>query len=123
MARRKASSTKGKKHSRRLRAGGLILDASGRYVVKNGVATHLTFKECTLLEILMRNRGKVLSRKILMKEVWETDYLGDTRTLDVHICWLRTKIEDEPREPLLIRTVRGVGYRFEVPSQPRKRSR
>ena len=51
-----------------------------------------------------------------MKELWDTDYLGDTRTLDVHICWLRKKIEDNAREPVAIRTVRGVGYRFEVPS-------
>ncbi|NIN68480.1 MAG: hypothetical protein GTO63_27980 [Anaerolineae bacterium] len=123
MARRKAPSTKGKKPSRRLRAGGLMLDTIQRYVVKNGVATHLTFKECALLEMLMRNRGKVVSRKELMRDVWETDYLGDTRTLDVHICWVRSKIEDDPREPALIRTVRGVGYWFDVPSKKRKRSK
>ena len=116
MARRKASSTKGRKSSKRLQAYDLTLDLDDRCVIKNSVATHLTLKECALLEILMRNSGKVLTRKRLMKEVWDTDYLGDTRTLDVHICWLRKKIEDNPREPVAIRTVRRVGYRFEVPS-------
>jgi two-component system phosphate regulon response regulator PhoB len=52
-----------------------------------------------------------------MKKVWETDYMGDTRTLSVHIRWLRLKIEDNPNAPILLRTVRGVGYRFEVPEQ------
>ena len=122
MARREASSTRGKKRSSRLRAGGLTLDTTERNIIKNGVATHLTFKECALLEMLMSNRGEVVSRKELMREVWETDYLGDTRTLDVHICWVRSKIEDDPREPALIRTVRGVGYWFDVPSKKRKRS-
>ena len=62
----------------------------------------------------MSNGGEVITRKRLMKEVWDTDYLGDTRTLDVHICWLRKKIEDSPSKPALLRTLRGVGYRFEV---------
>ena len=62
-------------------------------------------------------------RKKLMKEVWDTDYLGDTRTLDVHIRWLRKKIEDDPSHPVLIRTVRGVGYRFEVEDKKAKKSK
>jgi DNA-binding response OmpR family regulator len=116
MAKRKASSAKGKKSSSRLRAGGLILDLDARCVIrKGGEAEHLTFKECALLNVFMSNGGEVLSRKRLMKEVWDTDYLGDTRTLDVHIRWLREKIEDDPSNPILLRTVRGVGYRFEVP--------
>lgn len=114
MARRRASSSKGKKASRQLRAGDLTLDLEERCVVKDGTPIHLTYKECALLEILIRNGGEVLTRKQLMKEVWDTDYLGDTRTLDVHIRWLRTKVEVKPSEPVLIRTVRGVGYRFEV---------
>ncbi len=122
MAGREGSSTKAQKPSGRLRAGGLILYTQERNVVKNGEATHLTFKECALLETLMRNRGNVVSRKKLMREVWDTDYLGDTRTLDVHICWVRSKIEDDPGEPILIRTVRGVGYRFDVPKRKRRRS-
>jgi DNA-binding response OmpR family regulator len=65
----------------------------------------------------MRNPGKVLSRKFLMKNVWDTDFLGDTRTLDVHVRWIREKIEENPSSPVYLRTVRGVGYRFEVPEQ------
>ena len=124
MARRQASSTKAKKASRQLRAGDLTLDLDKRCVVKDGTPVHLTFKECALLEILIRNGGEVLTRKQLMREVWDTDYLGDTRTLDVHIRWLRTKVEENPSEPVLIRTVRGVGYRFEmVNGKPRPRGR
>lgn len=115
MARRRASSARDKKPSRQLRAENLILDVDVRCVVKDGVANHLTFKECALLELFMSNEGEVLTRKRLMKEVWDTDYLGDTRTLDVHIRWLREKIEDDPSGPILLRTVRGVGYRFEMP--------
>jgi len=69
---------------------------------------------CRLLEVFMRNPEKVLTRKFLMKEVWETDYLGDTRTLEVHICWLRKKIEEDPDRRCYLRTVRGVGYRFSL---------
>ena len=123
MAKKKASSVKGKKSFKRLRAGDLTLDLDARCVVQDGVATHLTFKECALLKIFMNNGGEVVSRKRLMKEVWDTDYLGDTRTLDVHIRWLREKIEDDPSEPALLRTVRGVGYRFEVQKGRRKRSK
>jgi DNA-binding response OmpR family regulator len=65
----------------------------------------------------MNNPGKVLSRQEIMKEVWETDYFGDTRTLSVHVRWLREKVEENPNKPRILRTVRGVGYRFEVPTQ------
>lgn len=115
MARRRASSAKGNKPSRQLQAGHLVLDVDVRCVIKDGMAEHLTFKECALMEMFMSNEGEVLTRKRLMKEVWDTDYLGDTRTLDVHIRWLREKIEDDPSDPILLRTVRGVGYRFEMP--------
>ncbi len=121
MAKRKASSAKGRKSSRLVQAGDLSLDLDARCVIKNGLATHLTFKECALLEIFMNNGGEVVSRRRLMKDVWDTDYLGDTRTLDVHIRWLREKIEDHPSEPTLLRTVRGVGYRFEVKKRSRKK--
>jgi len=121
VARRKASSAKGKKSSKQLRAGDLTLDLDRRCVIKNGVEKHLTFKECALLKLFMNNGGEVLTRKRLMMEVWDTDYLGDTRTLDVHIRWLREKIEDSPSEPSFLRNVRGVGYRFEVQKRKRKR--
>jgi DNA-binding response OmpR family regulator len=62
----------------------------------------------------MQNAGKVVSRKSLMKHVWDTDYLGDTRTLDVHICWLRQKVESDPRMPEHILTKRGQGYTLRV---------
>jgi len=123
VAKRKASRAKGKKSSNRVRAGALTLDLDTRCVIKGGVEKHLTFKECALLRLFMSNGGEVITRKRLMKEVWDTDYLGDTRTLDVHICWLRKKIEDSPSKPALLRTLRGVGYRFEVPKKRRKRSK
>lgn len=123
MVRNKTSSDKRKRASRKLRAGDLTLDLEQRTVSKQGVSSHLTFKEVALLEILMRNNGEVLTRKRLMKEVWDTDYLGDTRTLDVHIRWLRVKVEDKPSQPEMIRTVRGVGYRFEAPKKRSRRKR
>jgi DNA-binding response OmpR family regulator len=120
MARRASSQSKKEKAKQRLRAGNLTLDLAERRVIRKGKSTHLTFKECALLEILIRNNGEVLTRKTLMKEVWDTDYLGDTRTLDVHICMLRRKIEHRPSQPALIRTVRGVGYRFEASTRKRQ---
>jgi DNA-binding response OmpR family regulator len=100
-----------------LRMGDLTLDARKRIVTKGDREYRLTPKQAKLLEIFVRSAGEVLSRKTLMKEVWHTDYLGDTRTLDVHVRWLREKIEDDPSSPIYLRTVRGVGYRFEVPAE------
>jgi DNA-binding response OmpR family regulator len=85
-----------------------------RQVSTGNGAQKLTPQLCRLLEVFMLNPEKILSRKFLMKEVWETDYIGDTRTLEVHICWLRKKIEEDPRHPRYLRTVRGVGYHFSV---------
>ena len=62
----------------------------------------------------MEHAGEIVSRKTLMHEIWDTDYLGDTRTLDVHMRWLREKIEDDPNHPKLLVTVRGEGYRLET---------
>jgi len=100
-----------------LQVGGLILNLDMRWVTRGKKKHQLTPKELRLLEAFMRNPGKVLSRKFLMKNVWETDYVGDTRTLDVHVRWIREKIEEDPSSPAYVRTVRGVGYRFEVPEQ------
>jgi DNA-binding response OmpR family regulator len=77
------------------------------------------------MKSFMKSPGVVLMRDELFKTIWETDYLGDTRSLDVHISWLRKAIEEDPRQPKLIKTERGVGYRLEIekPSRPRKRSR
>jgi DNA-binding response OmpR family regulator len=101
--------------SREMRAGSLGLDLDTRTLHKGEHTMHLRPKEAALLAHFMRNSGKVVSRREIMKEVWETDYMGDTRTLSVHIRWLRLKIEDDPDAPRFLRTVRGVGYRFEVP--------
>ena len=98
-----------------IRAGALTLDPASGILQKGETTVRLRPKESALLALFMRNRGKVLSRQEIMAEVWETDYLDDTRTLNVHVCWLRTKIEDDPATPCYLRTVRGVGYRFDVP--------
>lgn len=103
--------------SRELQAGELVLDPVTHTLFKGGTRTHLRPKEAALLAFFMRNPGRVLSRQEIMKEVWDTDYLDDTRTLNVHVRWLRLKIEDDPGAPRLLRTVRGVGYRFE-PAEP-----
>jgi len=73
----------------------------------------LSPKEFVLLTFLARNRGMVLSRELILERVWGYDYVGDTRTVDVHIRWLREKIEEDPGNPRHILTVRGIGYRFE----------
>lgn len=100
-----------------LTVGEFTLDPEKRRVSHQGGIVRLTPKEYRLLELLMRHAGNVLNRKQIMKEVWETDYLGDTRTLDVHIRWLREKIEAEPKTPVYIRTIRRVGYVFN-PTRP-----
>lgn len=92
---------------------GLVLNSRSRHVaVGRGRVEGLTKMEARLLETFMRNVNKVLNRQFLMKEVWETDYWDDTRTIDVHVHWLRQKIEENPNKPRLLRTVRRVGYRF-----------
>lgn len=104
--------------SREIRVGSMAFDPDTRTLHKGDETLYLRPKEAALLTLFMRNPGKVLSRQEIMKQVWETDYVGDTRTLSVHVRWLRTKIEDEPSAPRFLRTVRGVGYRFEVPATP-----
>lgn len=101
--------------SREIHAGPLALDPDTRTLRKGETTMTLRPKEAALLALFMRNQGKVLSRQEIIKQVWETDYVGDTRTLNVHVRWLRLKIEDDPSAPRFLRTVRGVGYRFEVP--------
>ncbi|MDW8068077.1 MAG: response regulator transcription factor [Anaerolineae bacterium] len=97
-----------------LRAGEISLDLQRRVVFRKGEEHRLTPRQARLLEVFMRNAGRVLTRAFLMKEVWETDYLDDTRTLEVHVHWLRRAIEDDPRHPRYLTTVRKVGYRFSV---------
>lgn len=118
MADREKSATRKNKKDERLECVDLVLNLSTREVTKgSGEPQHLTPLECRLLETFMRNRGKVLSRKFLMQEVWETPYDGDTRTLEVHVSWLRSKIEDDSSNPRYLHTVRGVGYWFEPNQQ------
>jgi two-component system alkaline phosphatase synthesis response regulator PhoP len=100
---------------REIHAGPLVLDPDTRILRKGETIMSLRPKESALLTLFMQNPGRVLSRLEITKEVWETDYVGDTRTLSVHVRWLRQKIEDDPSAPRFLRTVRGVGYRFEVP--------
>ncbi|MCY4017861.1 MAG: response regulator transcription factor [Chloroflexi bacterium] len=96
-----------------LTAGDLRLDLTGRRVFKGTDEVKLSNKEFDLLTELMRNKNAVLSRDLILTKVWGYDYFVDKRTVDVHIRWLREKIEDNPSNPRLISTVRGVGYRFE----------
>jgi len=100
-----------------IQTGGLALSLGKRCVIRGSRELRLNPKEFELLKVLMRSPGRVLSRKFLMKKVWKTDYMGDTRTLDVHIRWVREKIEKNPNSPIYLRTVRGVGYRFDIPDE------
>ena len=102
----------GNQNDRFLRIGNITVDGLKRNVKRSDRVEHLTPKEFMLLRLLIEHADEVLNRSTIMKEVWETDYLGDTRTLDVHIRWLREKLEDDPSHPQFIITVRGVGYRF-----------
>lgn len=99
-----------------LRRGPLTLNIKRRSIVKADREHHLTPKQAHLLELFMRHQGEVLTREYLMKRVWDTDFIDDTRTLDVHIHWVREAIEEDTSKPEYLRTVRGVGYRFSVPS-------
>ncbi len=96
-----------------LRSGGLALSLVSRRASVDGRDLPLSPKEFSLLAELIRHRGAVLSRDLLLTRVWGYDYVGDSRTVDVHVRWLREKIEADPANPQRIVTVRGIGYRFE----------
>lgn len=100
--------------SEELEIGPLRLAIDARRCFVNGVEIKLRKKEFALLTLLMENPGRVLTRDVLIDRVWGSDYVGDTKTLDVHIKRLRALIEESPKHPRYITTVRGVGYRFEV---------
>lgn len=97
-----------------LEAGPVRMDVERHTVTVRGSATALPLKEFELLEMLLRNSGRVLTRMQLIDRVWGSDYVGDTKTLDVHIKRLRAKIEPDPANPVHIVTVRGLGYKFEA---------
>ena len=94
--------------------GPLRLDVEQRRVKCLGKNSKLTPRLVTLLHLLMDKHGEVVERDALFKKVWETNYTGDTRTLDVHISWLRRAIELDPLKPKFLKTVRGVGYRLDI---------
>jgi two-component system response regulator RegX3 len=95
-----------------LRAGPLEADPAARRVWLDGEELTLARKELDLLVRLMRDAGKVVTREDLMAEVWDVNWFGSTKTLDVHVGWLRRKLGDDPADPRFIHTVRGVGFRF-----------
>lgn len=97
-----------------LTAGPVRMDVERHIVNVNNEQTQLPLKEFELLEFLIRNSGRVLTRSQLIDRVWGSDYFGDTKTLDVHIKRLRAKIESDPANPVFIQTVRGLGYKFEA---------
>ncbi|MCE2647769.1 MAG: response regulator transcription factor [Streptomycetaceae bacterium] len=96
-----------------LTAAGIRLDVGKHQVTVNGTLISLPLKEFELLEFLMRNSGRVLTRTQLIDRIWGGDYYGDTKTLDVHIKRLRSKVEADPANPVLIQTIRGLGYKLE----------
>ena len=94
-------------------AGPVVMEVDAHRVLVRGEEVQLPLKEFHLLEYLMRNAGRVLARGQLIDRVWGSDYVGDTKTLDVHIKRLRSKIEEDPSSPVHLVTVRGLGYKFE----------
>ena len=96
-----------------LDGGRVVLDIDRHTVAVDGREINMPLKEFELLEVLMRNAGRVLTRGQLIDRVWGTDYFGDTKTLDVHIKRIRSRIEKHPSDPSMLMTVRGLGYRFE----------
>jgi DNA-binding response OmpR family regulator len=97
-----------------LKAGPLELDLEAYAVRAQGKKTVLTPRLMRLLRLLIEQKGEVVERNALFKKAWRTNYTGDTRTLDVHISWLRNAIEKDPKKPKLLHTIRGVGYRLDI---------
>lgn len=105
----------GKDRPQRIVVGDIALDLLAHVVTLRGDEIPLRQKEFEILTLLLTNLGSVITRERLFDEVWGTDWLGDTRTLDVHMSWLRAKLEDDPAHPVYLQTVRGVGYRLVDP--------
>jgi two-component system response regulator RegX3 len=100
-----------------LEVGDVRLDAGRHEVFVRGDPVALPLKEFELLELLLANAGRVLTRDVLIDRIWGPNYFGDTKTLDVHVKRLRAKVEDDPSSPTRVVTIRGVGYRYEKPRQ------
>jgi len=101
--------------STNLQVGPIKLNLAQRRISCAGREERVTPKQARLLEMFLRAPGQLLSRKAIIKHVWDTDYTGDTRTLDVHMSWLRGVIEPNPRKPRYLKTLRGQGYRLDIP--------
>ncbi len=97
-----------------IQTGSIRLDLERNMVRSKSKESPLTPRLVHLLKVLMERAGEVVARDDLFRKVWRTEYIGDTRTLDVHISWLRRAIEEDPRNPRLLKTIRGVGYRLDV---------
>jgi two-component system, OmpR family, response regulator RegX3 len=100
-----------------LEVGDVHMDLDTRTVTRDGTTVDLTLKEFELLRMLLEEAGKVVTRTALMDEVWDPNWYGPTKTLDVHVSSLRKKLEDDPTNPRYIHTVRGVGFRFASPDE------
>lgn len=111
---RRSAATDADLDERVLSGGRVTLDIDRHTVAVDGREIKMPLKEFELLEVLMRNAGRVLTRGQLIDRVWGSDYFGDTKTLDVHIKRIRSRIERNPGEPVMLVTVRGLGYRFEA---------
>lgn len=110
---RRGSGSTSEDSGKLLTAGPVEIDVESHKVKVNGEFVTFPLKEFELLEFLVRNSGRVLTRTQLIDRIWGSDYFGDTKTLDVHIKRLRAKIEKDPANPVLILTIRGLGYKFE----------
>ena len=95
-----------------LKSGPVVMDVDRHIVMVNGEEVKLPLKEFELLELLLRNAGRVLTRTQLIDRIWGSNYVGDTKTLDVHVKRIRSKIEPDPAHPRYLETVRGLGYKF-----------
>ena len=100
-----------------LKVGPFSLDRVKCKVTLDGKQIRLTPKMSRLLEVFLKNPGRLMMRKALIRKVWQTDYTGDTRTLDVHMSWLRQAIEKDPARPQYLKTIRGMGYRLDLPEE------
>lgn len=99
-----------------LQVGKIQLNVPKRLLIVGGQETRLTPKLASLAELFLKHPNTVIARKTMIQQVWQTEYMGDTRTLDVHIRWLREAVEKNPSKPRIITTVRGVGYRLVPPA-------
>lgn len=114
---RRVQIDQGQRLTQQITIGEITLDLQAHTVTRAGKELAMRQKEYEILCLLMTNPGKVVTRERMFDEVWGTDWLGDTRTLDVHMSWLRAKLETDPTNPLYLQTIRGVGYRFSDPER------